>query len=160
MARIAIPARGVAARPGADPWLRGIGWLGPQDDFTKVGFVIALGTILGAAIIDICHHRLQFTPVAGKKGGAKLRRGKTGRKVSTPRLMVWVIFWGIALAFVASHVLRLPLYFVLVSIRLTLVFVLINGIADGISDWNPISSAFVVSVVLMASLGLKDPGWA
>ena len=58
----------------------------------------------------------------------------------------------------ASHILGLPLYFVVVAILLTLVFVLINGIADGISDWNPISSAFVVSVVLMASLGLKDPG--
>jgi uncharacterized oligopeptide transporter (OPT) family protein len=33
----------------------------------------------------------------------------------------------------------------------------VNGISVGISDSNPISSAFVVSVVVMAALGLKDP---
>src|SRR4029079_10494148 len=27
----------------------------------------------------------------------------------------------------------------------------------GISDWNPISSAFVVSVILMSAIGLRDP---
>ena len=35
---------------------------------------------------------------------------------------------------------------------------MINGISQGISDSNPISSAFVISVVLMGMLGLKDPG--
>jgi uncharacterized oligopeptide transporter (OPT) family protein len=34
---------------------------------------------------------------------------------------------------------------------------MVNGISLGISDSNPISSAFVVAVVLMAALGLKDP---
>ena len=33
----------------------------------------------------------------------------------------------------------------------------INGISQGISDWNPISSAFVVSVLLMSAIGLRDP---
>jgi len=33
----------------------------------------------------------------------------------------------------------------------------VNGISVGVSDSNPISSAFVVSVVIMAALGLKDP---
>jgi len=39
-----------------------------------------------------------------------------------------------------------------------LVFAMINGISLGISDSNPISAAFVTAVVLMAALGLKDPG--
>ena len=37
-------------------------------------------------------------------------------------------------------------------------FALVNGISVGVSDSNPISSAFVVAVVLMALLGLADPG--
>ena len=41
---------------------------------------------------------------------------------------------------------------------LVFVFALVNGISVGVSDSNPISSAFVVAVVLMAALGLKDPG--
>jgi uncharacterized oligopeptide transporter (OPT) family protein len=37
------------------------------------------------------------------------------------------------------------------------VFGLVNGICVGVSDSNPSSSAFVVTVVLLALLGLKDP---
>jgi len=37
------------------------------------------------------------------------------------------------------------------------VFALVNGISIGITDQNPISSAFVVSIVVMAALGLHDP---
>jgi uncharacterized oligopeptide transporter (OPT) family protein len=44
----------------------------------------------------------------------------------------------------------------LLGIILASVFVLINGISLGISDSNPISSAFVISVLLMSGLGLKD----
>ena len=40
---------------------------------------------------------------------------------------------------------------------LVFVFAMVNGISLGITDSNPISSAFVVTVVLMAALGLKDP---
>jgi uncharacterized oligopeptide transporter (OPT) family protein len=36
--------------------------------------------------------------------------------------------------------------------------VLVNGISQGISDWNPISSAFVLTVFILAALGLRDPG--
>ena len=41
--------------------------------------------------------------------------------------------------------------------RASFLFVLVNGIRIGITDSNPISSAFVISVLLMASLGLQDP---
>ena len=47
--------------------------------------------------------------------------------------------------------------FLLFAVALVFVFAMVNGISVGISDSNPISSAFVVSVVLMAALGLKDP---
>jgi uncharacterized membrane protein YqhA len=158
-ARIAIPSLILALVGRAlTPWLRQIGWLGPQDTYRKIGFVIALGTILGAAIIDLSIIACKFVAQWREKKAAPRPPGEDWKNVSTPRLLVWEVCWGTALAFVASHILRLPLYFVAVAILLTLVFVLINGIADGISDWNPISSAFVVSVVIMASLGLKDPG--
>jgi hypothetical protein len=44
-----------------------------------------------------------------------------------------------------------------VAIALCFVFVLTNGIAMGVSDFNPISSAFVMSVFILAALGLRDP---
>jgi uncharacterized oligopeptide transporter (OPT) family protein len=34
---------------------------------------------------------------------------------------------------------------------------MVNGISLGVSDSNPISSAFVVSVLVLAAIGLKDP---
>jgi uncharacterized oligopeptide transporter (OPT) family protein len=34
----------------------------------------------------------------------------------------------------------------------------VNGISLGISDWNPISTAFVMTVFVLAGLGLRDPG--
>jgi uncharacterized oligopeptide transporter (OPT) family protein len=157
--RIAIPSLMVSLLGLAlTPWLRRIGWLRPNEPYKTVGFVIALGTILGAAVLDLAVIGYKFIAQWKEKKAAQPMPGEDWKKVSTPRLMAWVLLWGMALAFVASHILGLPLYFVIVSILLTLVFVLINGIADGISDWNPISSAFVVSVVLMALLGLKDPG--
>jgi uncharacterized oligopeptide transporter (OPT) family protein len=45
-----------------------------------------------------------------------------------------------------------------IAVALSFLFVLVNGISLGISDWNPISSAFVMGVFIMAALGLKDPG--
>ena len=75
--------------------------------------------------------------------------------MNTVRLVVWVVCWG------ARHRRRrhlgappaggLPAFAVL----LVFVFALVNGISLGISDSNPISSAFVVAVVLMAALGLR-----
>src|SRR5438874_9373831 len=53
-ARIGVPAIVVGLLGLAlTPWLREIGLLGPNDPWRKVGFLISLGTILGAAIVDI-----------------------------------------------------------------------------------------------------------
>jgi uncharacterized oligopeptide transporter (OPT) family protein len=54
--------------------------------------------------------------------------------------------------------LHQPVFFLVVAVVLSFLFVLVNGISQGISDWNPISSAFVVTVFIMAALGLRDPG--
>ena len=159
-ARIAIPSF-ILALVGRllTPWLRQIGWLGPQDTYRKIGFVIALGTILGAAIIDLSLIGLQICrPVARKEGRAQTAgRGLEKCQHVAPGYLG--SFLGNRPGFCREPSPGPAVCFSWSSaILLTLVFVLINGIADGISDWNPISSAFVVSVVLMASLGLKDPG--
>src|SRR5205823_2863810 len=53
-ARIGVPAIVVGLICLAlTPWLREAGLLGPHDPWRKVGFLISLGTILGAAIVDI-----------------------------------------------------------------------------------------------------------
>src|SRR5213078_297973 len=53
-ARIGVPAIVVGLIGLAlTPWLREAGLLGPHDPWRKVGFLISLGTILGAAIVDI-----------------------------------------------------------------------------------------------------------
>src|SRR5439155_14998266 len=53
-ARIGVPAIVVGLIGLAlTPWLREIGLLGPNDPWRKVGFLISLGAILGAAIVDI-----------------------------------------------------------------------------------------------------------
>lgn len=63
-----------------------------------------------------------------------------------------------ALVAVATQIMHVPLLFVLVAIGLVFLFVMVNGIATGISDSNPISSAFVITVFILAAFGLKDPG--
>jgi hypothetical protein len=161
-ARIAIPSLVVGCAGWClTPWLRRIHWLGPDAPYRNIGFVIALGTILGAAVLDLAVIGCKFVAQWKARNIAAPRPPEDDwKKVSTPRLVAWLVFWGIALIFVAGSVLHLPLKFVLFALLLTLLFVLINGIADGISDWNPISSAFVVCVFLMATLGLRDAGVA
>jgi uncharacterized oligopeptide transporter (OPT) family protein len=72
--------------------------------------------------------------------------------------MLWVLFWGVATVILGSQVLHQPVFFLVVAVGLCFLFVLVNGISLGISDQNPISSAFVMTVFILAALGLRDPG--
>ncbi len=138
------------------PWLISAGYLGPDDPFRKIGFIFALGTILGAAIVDLTLLGFdavkKFTDARGAPAVPS-----TEPKAQVGRLVAWVIFWGIALAVVATQMLHVPLGWVVLAIALAFVFQMINGISQGITDQNPISSAFVVTVLLMGLLGLRDP---
>jgi hypothetical protein len=158
-ARIAIPALVVGlVGEGLKPYLIRLGWLEAGAPFRKIGFIIALGMILGAAVVDIGLLLVQ----AGRR--LRERRGVAGapaedwKRVNNVRLLVWVVFWGAALVVVGSQVLRQPIFFLIVAVGLCFLFVLVNGISLGISDSNPISSAFVMTVFVLAALGLKDPG--
>jgi uncharacterized oligopeptide transporter (OPT) family protein len=157
-ARITIPAMLVAGIGWwLTPWLREIGWLGAKDPFRKIGFIIALGTILGAAIVDITLIAFEAARRFRDRRTTAVAPAEDWKRVNLVGLVAWVIFWGAATTFVGSSVLRQPLMFVGLAIGLVFLFVLVNGISLGISDSNPISSAFVLAVFLMAAFGLRDP---
>ena len=138
------------------PRLRAAGYLGPHDPFRKIGFLVGLAMIMGAAVVDLA--------VIGREAARRMqaRRGAPRAPVqsgglSSGRLLAWVIVWGAALVLVATLLLGQPLGYVLFALALVFLFVFVNGISTGISDWNPISSAFVVSVLMMSALGLRSP---
>ena len=53
--------------------------------------------------------------------------------------------------------LQVPLGWVLFAVGFSFLMMMVNGISLGITDSNPISTAFVLSVVIMAGLGLVNP---
>jgi uncharacterized oligopeptide transporter (OPT) family protein len=158
-ARIAIPALVVAL---IGIWQRdnlvAIGWLKAGEPFRKIGFIISLGTILGAAMLDIALILIEFIQRVRQRGNEPAKATEDWKRVNTFRLVLWVLFWGAGTVVMGSRVLHQPVFFLVVAVLLCFVFVLVNGISQGISDWNPISSAFVMTVFIMAALGLKDAG--
>jgi uncharacterized oligopeptide transporter (OPT) family protein len=159
-ARIGVPAL-VAGLTGTllIPYFTSIGWLKDGEPFRKITFLIGLGMIMGAALLDVGQILLQAwqrwrAPPALRESvpvQADWQRTHLGR------LVAWVLFWGVAVVLVGASVLHQPVFFIAFAVLLVFVFALINGISLGISDSSPISSAFVTAVVLMAALGLKDP---
>jgi len=157
--RIAIPAL-VVALIGIwqTPRLVEMGWLEPNAPFRKIGFIISLGTILGAAMIDITLILVEAVRRYRQQGSAAVQPAEDWKRVNLLRLVLWVLFWGAGVVLVGSQVLHQPVSFLAVAVGLSFLFVLVNGISLGLTDWNPISSAFVMSVFLLAALGLRDPG--
>jgi uncharacterized oligopeptide transporter (OPT) family protein len=156
-ARIAIPALVVALiGVGIKPHLIEIGWLAEGEPYRKIGFIISLGTILGAAGLDIT---LILIEAARRfKQQTPVEAAPDWKRVNMVRLLLWIAGWGAGIVVLGSQLLQQPVFFLVVALALVFVFVLVNGISLGISDWNPISSAFVMAVFIMAALGLKDPG--
>jgi hypothetical protein len=158
-ARIAIPAL-VVALIGLwqRPYLVSIGWLAPGAPFRKIGFIIALGTILGAALLDIGLILVQAVRRFREKAAAPVAPPEDWKRVNMFRLILWVIFWGAGIVIIGSQLLHQPVFFLTVAVLLSFLFVLVNGISQGISDWNPVSSAFVLTVFILTALGLRDAG--
>jgi uncharacterized oligopeptide transporter (OPT) family protein len=160
-ARVAIPALVVGLiGKWQTPYLVSIGWLKEGEPFRKIGFIIALGTILGAAFLDVALILIQAARQFRQKSAEPAKPAEDWKRVNMLRLVLWVAFWGAAIVFLGSQVLHQPMYYLAVAVGLCFLFVLVNGIALGISDMNPISSAFVLTVFILASLGLRDPGVA
>lgn len=156
------PRIGVAALVGGlvgwamIPYFVTIGWLKPGDPFRKITFLIALGMIMGAAVIDIALILLQAWQRL-RQGVAKQAEPEDWKRTNMRRLVMWIVFWGVAVVVVGSQLLHQPVGYLIFAVLLVFIFALINGISIGITDQNPISSAFVVTVILMAAMGLKDP---
>lgn len=155
---------GVAAAVGGlvswalQPAFVAIGWLEPGDPFRKITFLIALGMIMGAAIVDLALIFRQAFRAAHERVDSPAAQPDDWRRVHRGRLVVWVLAWGAATIATGHLLLQQPLLFLGLAVALVFLFAMVNGISVGISDSNPISSAFVVSVVVMAMLGLADAG--
>ncbi|MBA2962998.1 MULTISPECIES: OPT/YSL family transporter [Ramlibacter] len=155
-ARIGIPAVvGGLIGWALQPSFVAIGWLQAGDPPRKIMFLLALGTIMGAAVVDLALVLRQA--LAAARAPAPAVQAPDWRRVDQRRLWAWVVAWGAATAATGHWLLQQPLPYLLVAIVLVFLFALVNGIAAGVSDSNPISSAFVVSVVVMAALGLAEP---
>jgi uncharacterized oligopeptide transporter (OPT) family protein len=138
------------------PYFVSIGWLQPGDPFRKITFLIALGMIMGAALIDVSLILFRAYQRA-RQGVAKPAEPEDWKRTNTRRLVVWVVFWGAAIVAVGSQLLDQPVGYLVMAVLLVFIFAMVNGISVGMVDQNPISSAFVVTVILMASVGLKQP---
>jgi uncharacterized oligopeptide transporter (OPT) family protein len=141
------------------PWLRAQGWLGPDDPYRKFAFIVALGTIMGAAVVDISLIlRQALVRLRGatppEEAAAPVEAWK---RTNTTRLLVWLACWGVVLVAVTAGLLQISLGWVVFAVAFAFVMMMVNGISLGITDSNPISSAFVLSVVIMAAVGMKDP---
>ena len=144
------------------PYFVSIGWLEVGDPFRKITFLIGLGLIMGAAILDIGQLLIEavrrWRAVANAAPAAPpVVAEEAWKRTHMGRLVAWVVFWGAVVVWVSASVLHQPVFFMAIAVALVFVFAMVNGISLGISDSNPISSAFVTAVVLMAALGLKDP---
>ena len=159
-ARIGVAAL-VAGLTGTllTPLFVDIGWLQPGEPFRKITFLIGLGLIMGAAILDIGQILVQAW--RRWRSPPEMREVVPSQpdwqRTHVGRLVAWVVFWGAMVVWVGASVLNQPVFFMALAMALVFVFAMVNGISLGISDSNPISSAFVTAVVLMAALGLKDP---
>jgi len=154
--RISVNAS-VAAAIGwlVTPWLRENGWLGANEPFRRIGFLVGLGGIMGAALVDLSLIARQAVARARAREVAEAVPDRGG--FPTRMLVVWVLFWATAVVLVTTGLLHQPARWVLFGLGLSVIFVFINGISTGVSDQNPISSAFVVSVLLMSAMGLRNP---
>ncbi|MFZ3321975.1 MAG: OPT/YSL family transporter [Usitatibacter sp.] len=158
-ARIGVPAI-TAAIIGSllTPWFISIGWLQEGDPYRKITFLIALGMIMGAALLDISLILWEFAGRMRKGGPKQQVEQPDWKRVNTHKLVAWVAAWGIGVIATGHFVLNQPLLYLCIAVALVFVFVMVNGISLGLTDSNPISSAFVVSVLVMATAGLTDPG--
>jgi uncharacterized oligopeptide transporter (OPT) family protein len=149
-ARIGIAAlAGGLAGWALTPYFVSIGWLAPGDPYRKITFLIALGMIMGAAAVDVSLllvRAVRHTRAAASRANAPQRW-----------IVAWVVFWGVAVVAAGVAWFGQPVGYQLMAVVLVLIFALVNGISVGMVDQNPISSAFVLTVILMAAAGLHEP---
>ena len=90
------------------PYFISIGWLKPGEPFRKITFLIALGMIMGAAIVDVSLILFRAWQRARQVSAAKPVEQEDWKRTNTKRLVAWVVFWGIGIVVVGSQVLHQP----------------------------------------------------
>ena len=152
-ARIGLPAVVLAALGwAAEPWLESTGRLSAGSAFRSIGYLFALAMIVGAALVHTVPLLLSSIArlLVSRPGGGKEAGG------NSPAM--WLLA-GLAAFCTAACLLLLsvpPAASALV-VMLVPMFIVSNGISTGISDLNPISSAFVLSVAAAALVGALEP---
>ena len=115
-ARIALPALWVGLIGyWVTPYLLSIGWLDEGDHYRKIGFVISLGAIMGAAILDVALILVQAVRRFRETGTAASEPAPDWKRVNMLRLVAWVVFWGAGTVVLGSQVLHQPVFFLLVA---------------------------------------------
>jgi len=164
-ARIALPVivAGLTGY-GLTPFFISIGWLHAGDPFRKITFLIGLGLILGASLLDVslilweAARRLRTGSSPVGEATAPAPELEPWKKTNPRRLVLWVLAWGAGIAITGTTLMGVPAGYLLFALALAVVLVLVTGISTGMTDNTPISSAFVVTVILLAALGLRDAG--
>lgn len=145
------------------PTFVSMGWLKAGDPFRKIAFLIALGMILGATVIDIglivwqAQRRWRGLDRLPQKDAGGSAEESTGPSYNLPRLLAFVGVSALAVVVAGMQFFGIPFWMMALSLVLVAIFVMGNGISVGLTDSNPISSAFVLSVILFGLAGLTDP---
>src|SRR5207245_2885482 len=110
--RIAIPAF-VVGMTGhyLTPYLVKIHWLQEGDSYRKIGFIISLGTIFGAAMLDITLILIQAARRYRQQKGQAQAVAEDWKRVNMVQLIVWVVFWGICVIVIGHLVMGQPVRF-------------------------------------------------
>jgi len=156
-ARITVPAlmAGVLGRI-LKPYFVSIGWLEPTSPVRKITFIIALGMIMGGAALDVT--LILIDAVRRVKEAKKEVTAPTEewKRTNIGRLVAWVAFWATGVVLTGSVLMHADVFFLIIAVVLVFLFTMVNGISLGITSQNPISSAFVVTVLLLGTLGLAS----
>ena len=123
------------------PYFISIGWLQPGEPFRKITFLIALGMIMGAALIDVSLILFRAYRRARQRG-AKVVEQEDWKRTNMRRLVAWVIFWGLAIIVVGSQVLNQPVGYLAMAVVLVFIFAMVNGISVA----NPIPTPTQMAV--------------
>jgi uncharacterized oligopeptide transporter (OPT) family protein len=157
-ARITVPAlMGGLVGKMLKPYFVSIGWLEPTAPVRKITFILALGMIMGGAALDVT--LILIDAVRRLKAAQKEAPpapDEDWKRTNISRLIAWVAFWATGVIATGSLVMHADVSFLIVAVLLVFLFTMVNGISHGITSQNPISSAFVVTVLLLGTFGLAS----
>src|SRR6202171_2660974 len=116
------------------PYFVSIGWLKAGEPVPEITFLIALGMIMGAALIDVSLIFFRAYQTARERTGAKPGEQEDWKRVNMRMLVMWVVFWGIGIVVTGSQVLHQPVGYLVFAVVLVFVFAMVNGISVGMGE--------------------------